>query len=182
VASILTHSVVAIALGAAGRRHLPASVTLWLIVLSVAPDLDVIGLALGVPYGSLMGHRGLSHSLLAAVVCGGLTSGPLSKRAALSRSRSWSLGSLAMASHGVLDGLTNGGLGVAYFSPFVTRRYFLPWRPVEVSPIGAAAFLGHRGLVVLASELVWIWLPGALLLGLVKVVQKWWKPASGTGS
>jgi hypothetical protein len=36
---------------------------------------------------------------------------------------------LATASHGVLDATTNGGLGVAFFSPFDNRRYFLPWRP-----------------------------------------------------
>jgi len=26
--------------------------------------------------------------------------------------------------------MTNGGLGVAYFSPFDNRRYFLPWPPI----------------------------------------------------
>jgi len=29
---------------------------------------------------------------------------------------------LATASHGVLDAMTNGGLGVAFFSPFDNRR------------------------------------------------------------
>lgn len=31
--------------------------------------------------------------------------------------------------------LTDGGLGVAFFSPFDNKRYFLPWRPIRVSPI-----------------------------------------------
>jgi inner membrane protein len=29
-----------------------------------------------------------------------------------------------MASHGVLDALTNGGHGIAFFSPFLNERYF----------------------------------------------------------
>jgi hypothetical protein len=37
---------------------------------------------------------------------------------------------LATASDGVLDAMTNDGLGVAYFSPFDNRRYFLPWPPI----------------------------------------------------
>ena len=70
---------------------------------------------------------------------------------------------LATASHGLLDALTDGGLGVAFFSPFDTRRYFLPWRPVEVSPIGLG-FFGPQGLRVIRSEMVWIWLPSLVLV------------------
>ena len=67
------------------------------------------------------------------------------------------------ASHGVLDALTNGGHGVAFFSPFVNTRYFFPWRPLGVSPMGISLF-SDRGIQVVLSELVWIWLPCALLL------------------
>ena len=35
---------------------------------------------------------------------------------------------LSTASHGVLDALTDGGLGVAFFSPFDQTRYFFPFR------------------------------------------------------
>jgi inner membrane protein len=70
---------------------------------------------------------------------------------------------LATASHGFLDAMTDGGLGVAFFAPFDNRRYFLPWRPIHVSPVGAARFFTHRGLEVLQGELLWIWLPAALL-------------------
>ena len=68
------------------------------------------------------------------------------------------------ASHGVLDALTNGGLGVAFFSPFDTRRYFFPWTPIQVSPIGASGFFSPRGINVLWSEIVWVWGP-AIVLG-----------------
>jgi inner membrane protein len=70
---------------------------------------------------------------------------------------------LATASHGLLDAMTDGGLGVAFFSPFATTRYFLPWRPILVSPIGVTRFFSPRGLAVLRGEIFWIWLPAAIL-------------------
>jgi inner membrane protein len=76
----------------------------------------------------------------------------------------WSYFFLATASHGLLDAMTDGGLGVAFFSPFNNARYFLPWRPIRVSPIGVSRFFTDRGLEVLKSELFWIWLPAALLV------------------
>jgi len=69
------------------------------------------------------------------------------------------------------DALTNGGLGVAFFSPFDTTRYFLPWRPILVSPISLTRFWSHRGIEVLQSELLWIWIPAGALAVLVIVVR-----------
>jgi inner membrane protein len=80
-----------------------------------------------------------------------------------SRSRAWLYLFLATASHGVLDAATDGGLGVALLAPFDAERVFFPFRPIAVSPIGASAFVSARGAAVLASELLWIWLPFALL-------------------
>ncbi|MBL4789136.1 MAG: hypothetical protein JKY60_08830, partial [Kordiimonadaceae bacterium] len=42
-------------------------------------------------------------------------------------------------------------------------RYFMPWQPVEVSPIGVSAFFTARGAQVLLSELYWIVVPLAVL-------------------
>ena len=55
--------------------------------------------------------------------------------------------------------MTSGGLGIAFFSPFDTTRYFLPWTPVLVSPIGIQNFFTEWGLEVIRSELVWVWAP-----------------------
>ena len=65
--------------------------------------------------------------------------------------------------------MTTGGLGVAFFSPFSQSRYFLPWRSILVSPIGVEPFFSRYGLRVLWSEVVWIWIPSAVLalLGVV---------------
>jgi inner membrane protein len=60
---------------------------------------------------------------------------------------------LLSASHGILDAFTNGGLGIALLSPFDHSRYFFPWTPIMVSPIGLKAFLSKWGLMVMKSEL-----------------------------
>ena len=69
----------------------------------------------------------------------------------------------------MLDAMTNGGLGVAFFSPFDTTRYFLPFRPVEVSPIGVREFFTGRAWNILISEMKWIWIPAAVTAGLFRV-------------
>ena len=79
---------------------------------------------------------------------------------------------LATASHGLLDAMTDGGLGVAFFAPFNNRRYFLPWTPIRVSPIGVGRFFGARGLAVLQSEFIWIWVPTILLAVMALLLRK----------
>jgi hypothetical protein len=78
---------------------------------------------------------------------------------------------IAAASHGVLDAFTDGGLGVAFFSPFDTRRYFFPVTPISVSPVGVSFFSVH-GLFVLLSELVWLWLPAFAFVVAALCVRK----------
>jgi inner membrane protein len=87
---------------------------------------------------------------------------------------------LATASHGLLDAMTNGGLGVAFFSPFVNQRYFLPWRPILVSPISVTRFFSVRGYDVLRSELFWVWIPAFLLGALVLVLKRTRRPEVAT--
>jgi inner membrane protein len=72
------------------------------------------------------------------------------------------------ASHGLLDAMTDGGRGVALLAPFSNDRYFLPWTPIEVSPLGVRAFLSRRGLSVMKSEMLWVWLPA------VTITILWW--------
>jgi inner membrane protein len=63
------------------------------------------------------------------------------------------LAALVLASHGVLDALTDGGRGCALFWPFSDTRHFAPYRPIPIAPIGFA-FLSRRGLHVALAELV----------------------------
>lgn len=63
------------------------------------------------------------------------------------------LAALVLASHAILDNLTDGGLGCALLWPFSDERFFAPWRPLPVAPLGRA-FLSAGGLRVVAVELV----------------------------
>lgn len=78
------------------------------------------------------------------------------------------------ASHGFLDAMTDGGLGVAFFSPADNTRFFLPFTPIRVSLIGVSRFFSARGFAVLKSELVWIWLPTALLIAVLWLSRAVW--------
>jgi inner membrane protein len=147
------------------------------MLCSVLPDLDLIGFRFGIPYGNFWGHRGFTHSLLFATLLAVLVSILAFRRLPGASLRwIWSFLFLATASHGFLDAMTDGGLGAAFFSPFNNDRYFLPWRPIRVSPIGIGRFFTERGLDVLRSELLWIWLPAALLAALVWLLRR--RPAS----
>ncbi|HXG08171.1 MAG TPA: metal-dependent hydrolase [Gemmataceae bacterium] len=174
--TVFTHAVVGLGLGWIFATGRPMPLAFWGLsaALSALPDLDVITLALGLPYGSRFGHRGFSHSLCCALL--------VSLPVALLTYRPfgvawwllWGYFFVVMASHGVLDAFTNGGYGIAFFSPFDPTRYFFPWRPVEVAPIGVTAFFGPWGLRVLGSEMLWIWLP----LGVVVAAVKVWRQAA----
>lgn len=158
--TVLTHPVVALGLAPFFRDKLPGK--RWIAagaLLTVLPDFDVIGFHFGIEYGALLGHRGLTHSFFFAAAVAAVL-------AALARERRTPLFLYlfaCMASHGLLDALTDGGLGVALFAPFDDTRYFFPWRPIEVSPIGLARFLSPRALEVLASELLYVWAPAFIL-------------------
>lgn len=145
-------------------------VALFGILCAVLPDADAIGFWLGVPYASVWGHRGLTHSILsAALVAAVITAGAFG--AERSRIAIFSFLFLCGVSHGLFDAMTDGGLGVAFFAPFDRGRYFFPSRPIRVSPIGVHGFFGRRGLSILESELVWIWLP-CLALGAAGIVWR----------
>lgn len=144
------------------------------IACSILPDLDVIGFALGVPYESFWGHRGFSHSILFALLTGFLIVLIFYRNTLKTKTGIWLTlyFFLCTASHGVLDALTSGGLGIAFFSPFDNSRYFFPWQPILVSPIGISDFFSKYGLAVLLSELLWIGIPGSLILIIKWVVRK----------
>ena len=167
--TIITHAIVPLTIAAVvGERRVPRRIALVGAALAMLPDMDVIGFRLGVPYDSVWGHRGAMHSLaIAALVVGALVALVPALR------RGWAAPFLfaAMASHGLLDTLTDGGLGVALFWPFDVTRHFAPWRPIRVSPIGAR-FFTPRGLATLASEAQFVWLP-CLAIALPCMAWRW---------
>ncbi|HEY8209346.1 MAG TPA: metal-dependent hydrolase [Myxococcaceae bacterium] len=148
MASLVGHG----ALGLLVARYgVPARVRSWsalgMVALSMLPDVDVVAFALGIPYAAPFGHRGATHSFLFAAVAGALVA--LAVRSP--RLIPWC--AVLVATHPLLDALTDGGLGVALLWPFSDARFFFPWRPIPVSPIGPG-FLSWRGLRVAAVEVL----------------------------
>lgn len=169
----MTHAVVAAGMGKVfTARKLPRDFWLLLMVLSILPDADVFAFAVGIPYESRFGHRGLSHSLCFALVAGLLAAFLTYRRFKLRFWPLFNLYFLATASHGVIDALTNGGLGIAFFAPFDSRRYFFSWTPIEVPSIGRYFFTDGRGWSTLWSEVLWVWVPTAAGVLIVWVYRK----------
>jgi inner membrane protein len=170
MASLISHpaSVIALWLGGpqVSRRLLVLSVCLTLL-----PDADVIAFRFGVPYESQWGHRGFTHSISFALFLGVLCQ-CFHRQLAASRMRVFVWTFLATLSHALLDALTNGGLGVALLWPLSSERFFAPFRPIEVSPIGVRGFLSLRGVVVVLSEILWVWLPLLILSFSVKRLRR----------
>ena len=163
--TIATHAVTAAAI-LTGVNRGAISRHAWLVGAACAmlPDADVIGFSFGVRYGDLLGHRGLTHSVAFAVVVATPLMGRVSVPG-MDRARTWLFLFLCTVSHGVLDAATNGGLGIAFLSPLSNHRYFWPWRPLVVSPIGLNFLQSPRAMRVIYSELLWIWLPSAAVVG-----------------
>ena len=175
MATIFSHAIAAVALGSAlprpvMRRRVIAAGAL----LAMMPDADVLSFRLGIAYGDMLGHRGLTHSIFFAACVAAAGAFALLPRArpAAERALVWAYLFLATASHGLLDAMTDGGHGVAFFAPFERSRYFLPFTPIAVSPIGASRFFSARGVEVLTNELVWVWLPAAAFTACAFVIKR----------
>ncbi len=173
MASVFSHALVALTAGKLSRSRVMGRRALFLGVLcAVLPDIDVVGFACGIQYGELWGHRGLTHSIPFAALLSALLVALCYRRE--SRAVMAGMGLyffVCAASHGVLDAMTDGGLGVAFFSPFETTRYFFSVRPVAVSPIGIHEFFGEQAVFVFASEAKWIWLPACALLAALRAAR-----------
>lgn len=172
--TIFTHAVCASAIGYLyPERGLPPRFWVLTAACSMLPDADVIGFAFGIRYGDVFGHRGFTHSILFAAIVGVAVAGLFFRDVP----RKLSTTALAFyffgvtLSHPLLDALTGGGLGVALLAPISGERFFFGRRPIAVSPIGIG-FFSSRGLIVLASEVVWVWLPSALVVLLMWLYRR----------
>lgn len=175
MASAFGHAAAAWALGTSFTSKI-INWKFWLIgiVCSIIPDADVIGFKFGIAYQSFWGHRGFTHSFVFAIMLGLFCAFIFYSKAIskLERLILFIYFSLCTASHSILDAMTSGGKGVAFFSPFNDSRYFLPWRPIKVSPIGIENFLSDWGLKVILSEFIWIGIPCILWIIFVKIIKQ----------
>ena len=119
--------------------------------LTLLPDADVIGFRFGIRYEDVWGHRGATHSFRFAPWWGWWS------RRLRGRSpaglRTGFVAAAVVASHALFDTLTDGGLGCALLWPFSDARFFAPWSPLPVAPIGRH-FVSIEGLRVAALELL----------------------------
>jgi len=83
---------------------------------------------LGIPYGNFWGHRSFFHSIFFGLLLGIFISSVFYRREDLF-SKSWLFYTLyftaIIATHGILDAFTNGGLGIALLLPSTTSGIFL---------------------------------------------------------
>jgi len=165
--TVFSHAVVGLAIATTTRtRGSIRRLGLAGAFCAVVPDLDIVGVWLGVPWTHMLGHRGITHSLaFAAVLAAVVVAAVFGQSGWAGRRLDLGLALFAAtASHGVLDAMTSGGPGVAFFAPFDDTRYLLPWRPIPVSPLSVSRFLSERGLAIMRAEVSLIWLPAAILL------------------
>jgi inner membrane protein len=174
--TVITHALVGVVASKASIiPKMSMRFCLLSVFCSVLPDADVIAFDFGIPYHHLFGHRGFFHSPFFGLLLGLLVVFIFFRSEKIFSRQWWMLFiyfSLLTASHGILDAFTNGGLGIALLFPFTTQRFFFPWRPIQVSPIGISPFLSRWGLQVLISEFIWIWLPLCLVMVIFRFIRK----------
>ena len=171
--TVITHPAVPIALSVLlPQESASSSLLIAGALCSVVPDLDVVGFEFGIKYGDMLGHRGFTHSIFFAALLAAVITVAFFQENPGSLLIVFMFLFLSTLSHPVLDALTNGGLGVGLFAPFNNERYFFPYRPIEVSPIGVGAFFSHRGLIVMLSELKWVWVPSTIFFGLSHLFKR----------
>lgn len=173
--SVFTHAFAALALGKVSTGEQKRT-RFWVLSVfcAVVPDFDIIISYAFRLRGSMFAHRGITHSLLFALLLALLVVRLAFRETPAFSKKWWKLVLyffLVTTSHGLLDALTDGGSGVAFFAPFDATRYFFPWQPIEVSPIGLR-FFSSRGLEVIASELIWVWIPATLIVALVWLYRR----------
>ncbi|MGI9328974.1 MAG: metal-dependent hydrolase [Pseudomonadales bacterium] len=173
--TIIAHA----AVGGCLARFTPADVptgrlALTLAVLAIVPDADVLAFQLGYEYGHALGHRGFTHSITFALLIALAATWLLCRNGTATRSKLivYLLCCVAATSHGVLDAFTDAGLGVGFFIPFDSTRYFFPWRPIATSPLSVAAFFDGPALRILANEAFYIGMPLLGVLGLTFLIRR----------
>lgn len=178
--TIFSHPAVPIAV-APWFARVPKSLIAVAAIASCIPDADVAAFGFGIPYEHPLGHRGFTHSIAFAALFAGFSAFAytrlVTKRVSLGLAFGFVF--IAAVSHGLLDAMTTGGKGVGFLIPFSNERFFFPFRPIRVSPIGIDHFAARAG-VVLASELLWVWLP-AVVINVTGVIIRGRRTSRGIG-
>lgn len=140
-----------------------------------APDVDgIFKHLLNVPQGSIYAHRGATHSLFVALAAGLLVTlahGKLGVR----RLSAGVVVAAAMASHGILDMMTDAGQPVAYLWPLSSVRLFADWRPIHSGEVHMAHLLvqtSTRFVAELWQLVIPMFVLAAIVRGLTLFLEK----------
>lgn len=156
-----THLLVPLAAAVAfAKRPIPWKLVIIAAIAAAAPDIDgLFKHFLHVPESSVYAHRGALHSLFVALAAG-VVAALFHKRLGVRPLTAGVLIAAAMASHGLLDMMTDGGQGVAYLWPLSSLRLFADWRPIHSGAVHAPHLTIHSidqfrsELWLLASEIL----------------------------
>lgn len=177
MASLLAHAAIPFVTRSAARAPAALERRLLLVAIFCATwaDLDFSTLAFEVRPNEIAGHRGLTHSLFVATLVGVACAFAFFRSLGV-RSRAFARVAiflvLAGASHGLLDAMTTGQDGVALFWPFDSARHMLPFRLLASCPLGLDEAFGTWGFFTFANELLYVVLPLALVVTLLREPER----------
>lgn len=166
-----THALIPFAVAlAVGKRPVPWALVIATAVASAAPDIDgLFKHFLGVPANSVYSHRGACHSLFVALAAG-FAASFFHKQLGVRRLTAGVLVFAAMASHGILDMMTDKGQPVAYLWPLSSVRLFADWRPIHSAPVHMHDLVGTIA-VRFAADLRQLIIPMFAAAFLVRVIS-----------
>ena len=145
----------------------------WLFLLailsSILPDLDVLTFNFGIPYSHPFGHRGFTHSIVFALIWAVLLMFFFGKQ---NKVVWFVVIFFSTLFHGILDAMTTGGKGIGFFIPFNNERFFFPFRPIQVAPLGIEKFFSEWGIKVILSEIKYILMPCIIVLLILRIRKK----------
>ena len=170
--TILSHAAVPLAIGLGLGGHVVSRRLLIAgIAMSMLPDLDVLAFRFQIAYADTFGHRGASHSITLAILTA-LLALLFAHKLNTGRRIAFIFVAISTASHGILDTFTNGGHGAALWWPLSDERVFAPWQVIEASPLSMRRVFSTKGLEVLQSELLWIWLPLTMVFFILVLMRR----------
>jgi inner membrane protein len=151
------------------RQTNTKKILFWSLVITLIPDIDLLGNFFNIPINNIFGHRGFTHSLIFAFFLAAIISLIFWQEFKTDKKR-WFLifGNFLLVAlmHPLLDALTDKNYGVALLSPFSNHRFSLPWAPINDSALGIWNYyvLGFwqiikvEAVIILAALLyTWLW-------------------------
>jgi len=169
MASVFGHAIVGYTITKAASIKNYKWLLLLAILSSVFPDLDVLTFNFGIPYSHPFGHRGFTHSIVFAIIWAVLLMFFFGKQ---NRVLWFVVIFFSTVFHGILDAMTTGGKGIGFFIPFNNERFFFPFRPIQVSPLGIEKFFSEWGIQVILSEVKYILIPCIIVLLILRLIKK----------